>query len=349
MPDLILYWRPFLSGFFLSIFFIFSILFWSKRVNLKNSSLRRGERHLHSVKVSRWGGVAVFLAFLLTVLFDPNLVITRDIGAILAGGSLIFFLGVWDDVWELKWTKQLFFQILAVVIFFIFGATAFNFLNFGTEFLYWREGIQILGIFLGIVWILILINAMNWLDGIDGISGGISLIACLTIFLLSLKPEVNQPPVGILSIALGASILGFLIFNFPPAKIMLGSGGVFLIGFVLAGLSVFAGAKVATALLILFIPILDFFGVIFKRWRKGKSIFDPDREHLHHKLLEIGWSQRKINWFFYAVTAGVALAALHTRDFQKVIILSLLAGGMTVFYFFVNQKRELTGDKKIKN
>lgn len=343
MPDLSLYWRPFLSGFFLSVFFIFLILFWNKRIIAKNFSLRKEDRHLHSARVSRWGGVAVYLAFLLTVLSDPKLIITRDIGAILAGGSLIFFLGVWDDFRELKWTRQLFFQILAVTVFFVFGAMTKDIFNFGGEFSQWREGWQILGILLGMVWILILINAMNWLDGIDGVSGGISLIACLTVFLLSLKPEVNQPPVGILSIALGASILGFLIFNFPPAKIMLGSGGVFLISFVLAGLSVFAGAKVATALLILFIPVLDFFGVIIKRWRAGKSIFYPDRGHLHHKLLAIGWSQRKINWFFYLVTAMVALIALNARDFQKVIILSVLVMGMTVFYFFINRKIKIGG------
>jgi UDP-GlcNAc:undecaprenyl-phosphate GlcNAc-1-phosphate transferase len=343
MPDLSLYWRPFLSGFFLSVFFIFLILFWNKRIIAKNFSLRKEDRHLHSARVSRWGGVAVYLAFLLTVLSDPKLIITRDIGAILAGGSLIFFLGVWDDFRELKWTRQLFFQILAVTVFFVFGAMTKDIFNFEGEFSQWREGWQILGILLGMVWILVLINAMNWLDGIDGVSGGISLIACLTVFLLSLKPEVNQPPVGILSIALGASILGFLIFNFPPAKIMLGSGGVFLISFVLAGLSVFAGAKVATALLILFIPVLDFFGVIIKRWRAGKSIFYPDRRHLHHKLLAIGWSQRKINWFFYLVTAMVALIALNTRDFQKVIILSVLVVGMTVFYFLIDKKIKIGG------
>ena len=342
MKNFELYLPSFLIAFSLSVFFIFLIKNWIIKANIDNLDQRKGDRHPHLSRISRFGGLAIFLAFLSAVSLDKHLVITQDISGLLFGGSLIFLLGLWDDMSELDWKKQIFFQVLAIGIIFAWGIKINYITNPWGDVFYFRDFPMILmGISIGLIWMLILINAMNWLDGIDGISGGIFFIGFLTIFFLSLKPEVNQPPVGILSIALAGAVLGFLIFNFPPARIMAGSNGVFFLGFMLSGISIFAGTKIATTLLILFIPMIDFFWVIGKRLKSGKSIFHPDREHLHHKLLDIGWSQKRINLFFYSITALVALVALNISGSEKGILVSFLIFGMFVFYCFINKKEKI--------
>jgi UDP-GlcNAc:undecaprenyl-phosphate GlcNAc-1-phosphate transferase len=191
----------------------------------------------------------------------------------------------------------------------------------------WMIGISFLA---GLVWILLLMNAMNWLDGIDGLSGGVTLIAVLTIFFLSLKAEVNQPPIAIIAMILVGSILGFLIFNFNPGKIMAGTAGSMFMGFSLAALAIFSGTKIATTLLVLVVPLVDFLWVIGERWKKGKSIFIADKNHLHYKLLELGWSQKKIVFSFFVITGLIAIIALNTRFIGKSITLVLSAIAMTL-------------------
>lgn len=342
MLNLDLYLAPFLLSFVSSVVLIFVIRFFYNGLALKGGKKREGDRHLHNVGVSRWGGIAIVISFLGVILLDENLVLTKDIGGILLGALVIFGVGLWDDLSEISWKKQLFFQILAISIIFIFGVRINHISNpLGDVILLDNFGEILLGILLAGIWAMILMNAMNWLDGMDGLSMGIYLIGIVSIFLLSLKPEVNQPPVGIITMALAGSILGFLLFNFPPAKIMLGSNGIFFVGFMLAGLSIFAGTKIATTLLILFIPLIDFFWVIFKRIKDKKSIFFADREHLHHKLMNIGWSQIKINMFFYGVTVVVAAIALNIRGLGKILMLAFLVLAMLLFYLFINKKEKL--------
>jgi UDP-GlcNAc:undecaprenyl-phosphate GlcNAc-1-phosphate transferase len=189
-----------------------------------------------------------------------------------------------------------------------------------------------------VVWIVLMMNSMNWLDGIDGLSGGITLIGSLTIFFLSLKPEVNQPPVAILAIVLAGSVLGFLAFNFNPSQVLAGTSGSLFMGFFLAVLAVFSGTKIATALLVMALPVIDFVWVIGERIRNKKSIFKPDRKHLHFKLLELGWSQKKINIFFYIITLAVAAIALNTRFIGKSITFFLVAVIMAVALLSIKNK-----------
>lgn len=342
MEKIILYLNPFLISFCLSIVFVSLINILSEKfIPFLGSNIRLGKRHIHQKNISRFGGLAIFCSFFLTIFINENLVITRDIVGIFAGGVVIFILGFCDDLWEIDWKKQIFFQILAISLIFA-GGVKINYSSLlGNDFLstsgFWG---LVLGFLIGLIWSLILINAMNWLDGMDGLSGGVYLIVLLAVFLLSLKPEVNQPPVGILSLSLAGGVLGFLIFNFPPAKIMIGSNGVFFVGFILAGMSIFAGMKIATTLMILFIPMADFFWVIGKRILLGKSIFSPDKEHLHHKLLNIGWSQRMIIVFFYLVTLVVTVVALNVRGFQKILMILFLFFAMWVFYVYINKRED---------
>lgn len=337
-----LYLTPFLIAFGTSVVLIMVIKYFSNRFFLANKKIREGNRHIHNNKVSRWGGIAIVISFLSVILLDKNLIITRDIAGILLGGLIVFGVGLWDDLREINWKIQFFFQSLAIILIFVFGVRMYSISNpLGDVILLDNLFKILLVILIATVWAIVLINAMNWLDGMDGLSMGVYLIGILAVFLLSLKPEVNQPPVGIITMALMGAILGFLIFNFPPAKIMAGSNGIFFVGFILAGLSIFAGTKIATTLLILFIPLIDFFWVILKRLRGGKSIFAADQEHLHHKLMKIGWSQWQINIFFYSITILVAVVALNIRGLGKILIMLWLVFLMLFFYRFISKKERL--------
>jgi UDP-GlcNAc:undecaprenyl-phosphate GlcNAc-1-phosphate transferase len=314
---------------------VFAMKFLEKKITCLNKK-RTEKRHLHNKKgrqVSRLGGVAIIVAFVVTIILDKNLLITKDIWGIIFGGFFILLVGFLDDLKEIGWKVQLFFQFIAVSLVFIFGARIHYITNPFGEAIQFDSDLKIaFGVLLAIIWSLVLINAMNWLDGIDGLSGGVALVGAMTIFLLSLKPEVNQPPVAIIAIALAGSLLAFLILNFYPAKIMAGTSGAFFMGFILASLSVFAGTKIATTLLVLIIPIIDFFWVIGRRIKLKKSIFEADREHLHHKLLDMGWSQRKISLFFYSITVSIALIALNIGASGKVALVALLI--LVAFLFF---------------
>jgi len=225
------------------------------------------------------------------------------------------------------------------ILIFIFGVRVEYITNPSGGLLFLNIGKYLLPSFVFVTaWILLMINSMNWVDGVDGLSGGVTLIGVLTIFFLSLKPEVNQPPVGIITMALAGSILGFLIFNFYPSRILAGTSGSMFFGFILATLAIFAGTKIATALLVMAVPIIDALWVIGERIRSGDSIFKSDNRHLHHKLLEIGWSPKRIVLFLYAVTFSIAIVAVNTRAIGKMITLALVVVIMISTLIFVNKK-----------
>jgi UDP-GlcNAc:undecaprenyl-phosphate GlcNAc-1-phosphate transferase len=162
------------------------------------------------------------------------------------------------------------------------------------------------------------------LDGMDGLVTGISTIAALVIFGLSLTPQVMQEQTAMLAITLAGSLLGFLILNFYPAKIFLGESGSTFTGFMLAVLAIVSGGKMAITLLVMGIPLLDMIWVIYKRIRSGRSPFSGDREHLHFKLLEVGLSQPQAVIFLYALSAIFGIAGLFLQSRGKLIALSIL-------------------------
>ncbi len=348
MLNFMQYLEAFLVSLMVSGWTIASFLRWSKNKEKRKrfilSEERKTKRHIHKRDVSRWGGVAIIFSFIIAILLNENLVISAPLWGMIWGSLIILVVGVWDDWREIDWRWQLFFQIVAVGLIFMFGAKIDYVSNPFGGVIYFNTPMKaILGTTLGIVWALILMNALNWLDGIDGLSGGVSFIATLTIFFLALKPEVNQPPVAIIAMAFAGGLLGFLLFNFYPAKIMAGTGGAFFMGFVLAGLSIFAGTKIATTLLVLTIPLLDFFWVIVGRLKSGKSIFQPDQSHLHHSLLKMGWSQRKITLFFYLITSLMAGLALSVSTTDKIVLVIFIAGCMLFVYGKIIRKNDENG------
>lgn len=333
------YILPFLVSFLLSVILIFLFGYFGKKIKWQG---RNSKRHIKKNNVSRLGGAAIIISFVVALVLDKNLVFSSELCGFIIASGLILIFGIIDDVKELFWKFQLFFQIVVSVLVFIFGVRIYfitNPLTGGVLNLDSEWGV-IFSIFLAIFWIILVMNAVNWIDGIDGLSGGISLIAVVTIFFLSLKPEVNQPPIAIITAALAGSVLGFLLFNFYPSRILAGTAGSMFMGFSLATLSIFSGAKIATSLLVLFVPIIDFFWVILLRIRQGRSVFLADNNHLHHRLLSLGWSQKKINGVFLGITALIAVVALNTSAMGKGVALLIFFIIMASSFLILNRKVE---------
>lgn len=291
---------PFLYSFIISVIAIFFLL-----RNLSRSHLDK----------KRLGGVAVIAVFVLILLLDKNLVITKPIAGILVGGLMILFLGLWDDLKNLSWKWQMLFQIIVALVAISFGVRSEFISNpFGGIILLTSP---IAYIILYTLYFILFVNSLNWLDGTDGLAGGVTLASLGTIFFLSFKPEVNQPAVAILCAIAGGAVLGFLVFNFNPSKILAGTSGAWFFGFILASLSIFAGAKIATVMMATLIPILDLARVVFERWRSGQSIFQKDRRHLHYLLLERGIGERKIFFLYFFASILIGTLALNLNGIGK--------------------------------
>ena len=323
------YFNPFLVAFLLTTVFIFLINLVARKLPWSG---RESARHIHPKNIHRIGGVVMVLVFNLLIMFNRELVYTPELVGFMLASVILMFVGVWDDFRELYWKTQLFFQFAVSVFIFIVGVRIYYITNpFSAGVINLDLGKTVLiSLALVIFWIMLVMNAINWLDGVDGLSGGITLISLCTIFFLSFRPEVNQPPIAIITAILIGTLLGFLVFNFNPAKVLAGTSGAMFMGLALAVLSIFSGAKIATAVLVLAIPLIDFIWVIGERIKKGKSIFLADKNHLHHKLLEIGWSQKKIALVYYAITLVIAVVALNTRTIGKSV--TLLAFGIIMFF-----------------
>jgi len=300
---------PFVYSFLLSVIAIWVLLRVKfLRLNLKN----------------RFGGVVVIAVFVLFILFDKNLVITKPIAGILIGGLLILFLGLWDDLKNLNWKWQLLFQIVVAIVVIGFGVKSDFIANpFGGIISLHNPAIYY---FFYILYFLIFLNSLNWLDGTDGLAGGVTLASLATIFFLSFKPEVNQPAVAILCAIAGGAVAGFLVFNFNPAKIMAGTSGAWFFGFILASLSIFAGAKIATVMMAALIPILDLARVIWERWRNGQSIFQKDHRHLHYLLFKAGVSEKKIFVFYFLASVLIGALALNLNGMGKLVMMGIVGG-----------------------
>ena len=305
-----------------------SVRRWAIRLDAVD---RPGHRRVNTSPIPRGGGVAVAAAFILVTLgllaanaaFDfvdvPFTVRIGDLVALLAGGALAAAFGVIDDYFDLRARWQFLFQLILAALAIWLGYQV-DFINnpFGSGIIFLDGPF---GIGFTVLWIAGMINSINFIDGLDGLSSGIGLIAVTTLGLISLSTQVGQPFVAILCFALGGALLGFLRWNFHPASIFVGTSGVMFLGYVLALLSILGTAKVAVALLVLGVPIIDAFWIIVRRLVQGRSPFSPDRGHLHHRLLDLGLSHRQTVVLIY----GICLA---------LSILAMLLTGVTQLYAF---------------
>ena len=300
-------------------------------------------RRVNTRPVPRGGGLAVAATFLAVagafLVANDRLGLVRgsgsvdpgELGALLAGGAAAALIGALDDYLQLRARWQLAGQVLLAL-----GAVALGisvgFVNnpFGPGSIRF-DGLYALAF--TVVWIVGMINSINFIDGLDGLSSGIGLIAAATLGLISLTTTIGQPFVAVLCFALAGALLGFLRWNFHPATIFAGTSGVMFLGYTLALLAILGTAKVAVALLVLGIPIIDTFWIIVRRIGSGRSPFTPDRGHIHHRLLDLGLSHRQAVLLIYAmcVVLGVLTFALSGTGQVYAFFGIVIGSGLVLF------------------
>ena len=281
-------------SYLLGVFIVPFVIDWSQKEGLVDLP---NERKIHKAPISRLGGVAIWLSTMLTFLFLVLLSYYPYgslLSGILLGGSLMFLLGLIDDIYNLDAKFKLVIQLSIATIVYLLGVkidTLFN--PFG-------EAIN-LGFFsypITILWIVGISNAVNFIDGVDGLAGSVITVNSVALALVAVAMAPAQPITALIAFILAGSMLAFLTFNFNPAKIFMGDSGALFSGFLLATLSiagVMKGATLAILLpfLVLAVPIMDITYSSLRRIMKGSSPFVADAEHIHHKLLKAGFSQKK--------------------------------------------------------
>jgi UDP-GlcNAc:undecaprenyl-phosphate GlcNAc-1-phosphate transferase len=279
-------------------------------------------RRVNTQPIARGGGVAVGIAFIGVSLVLTLLVASGSLGpgfsllsidqgtmtALLLGAALAVLIGLLDDVLNLRARWQLVSQLVLAIGAVLLGVNIDSIANpFGAGQI---PLTGIWGVAFTIFWIVGMINSINWIDGLDGLSSGIGLIAAFTLGLISLTfsaGELGQPYVALLCFALAGALLGFLRWNFHPASIFAGTSGVMLLGYSLAILSILGTAKIAVALLVLGVPIIDTFWSIVRRLATGSSPFTPDRGHVHHRLMDLGLTQTRAVLVIYGLSLVLAV------------------------------------------
>jgi UDP-GlcNAc:undecaprenyl-phosphate/decaprenyl-phosphate GlcNAc-1-phosphate transferase len=312
----------FFAIFFLSLLFSFVLTRY-----VRDFASRRGwvavpsqDRHLHASPLPRLGGVAIFISFSLSMIavaviaaYIPHLHAAfspRTLLTILVPASLVFLLGVYDDLYSVGPYVKFAVQGLAATMLFMGGLRILNIpVLFGEHDLPWPVGLAFT-----ILWVLAITNAFNLIDGLDGLAAGSALFSTLVVFVVTLLNGYSL--VTVMTIALAGAILGFLRYNFNPATIFLGDSGSLFIGFLLSALAL-AGAQKSPTIVAVAIPVVSF-GLpiletslsILRRLISGRPVFTADREHIHHKLLQHGLTHRQVVIVLYAVSAVFALLSL---------------------------------------
>jgi UDP-GlcNAc:undecaprenyl-phosphate GlcNAc-1-phosphate transferase len=282
-------------------------------------------RRVHKRIVARGGGIAIGFAFIsvsalmlalnqiagLHFVDEPEKVGLRQVTALLGGAALALGIGFLDDKYQLRARWQFLGQFalagLAVALGMVVTLLNVPFASNGT---FQLDGA--LAVVVTFIWIVGMINSMNFIDGLDGLSSGIALIAALTLGVISLGVGTGkiEPYVALYCFILAGALAGFLRWNFHPAKIFSGTSGIMFVGYTLAVLSILGAGKIAVALLVLGVPIIDTLWTVIRRIAAGRSPFAPDRGHIHHRLLDLGLSHRDTVLVIYGVCIVLAVMSL---------------------------------------
>lgn len=312
----------YLISFGIALLFSF-VLTWFVR----NVAMGRGwvappiqDRDLHDAPLPRLGGVPIFLSFLIAVgvaLFASSHFPTSNAGlsirtllTVLLPGTVIFFLGLYDDIYSLGPYTKFAVQSLAAAMLYAGGLGIRSLpVLFGMHHLDWYLGLPIT-----VLWVIGITNAFNLIDGLDGLAAGSALFSTFIVFVVAIFSGSSS--LSLLTIVLAGAILGFLRFNFNPATIFLGDCGSLFIGFMLSALALASSQKAPTAVAVAIpvvsfgLPILETALSVLRRLIGGRPVFIADREHIHHKLLQLGMSPRQVVVALYAVSAVFALLSL---------------------------------------
>jgi UDP-GlcNAc:undecaprenyl-phosphate GlcNAc-1-phosphate transferase len=310
-----------------------------------------GGRRKHSGAVPRTGGIALFASFMLAAMLSqflarllptpegPDLKELSRLAGVLLGSAFLFAVGLYDDRHELKAGPQYLAQLVASLIAIATLVFIERVMNPFTDrlfvFPWYLTGI------ITIVWITGMINTVNFLDGLDGLAAGVSAIVAAVLFIHMVR--VGQYSVSLLPLALLGSTLGFLPYNFYPARVFMGSTGSFFLGYAVATLSIVAGARMATVLLVLAVPILDVGWLILARLRHDQGVGEADRRHLHFRLLDLGLSQRQVvgAYCLLSVVFGALALSVSSRLFKlgALVVLGLVTAAVLALVAWVGERK----------
>ena len=314
---------------------------------VRNLALRRRwacpgvrARDVHSNPIPRVGGIAIYATFMLVLV--PYIVAERLLGvrlgfgyynsfAVVAPGCLMFVLGLIDDLHSLPPRLKFGVQVIAALLLFYGGVRIWAFPIVGGN----RELHGVISAILTVFWVLLISNAFNLIDGLDGLSAGSALFSTLIVFVVSLLS--GNLFVSIVTAALAGAILGFLRYNFNPATVFLGDSGSLFLGFMLSAVSLTGAEKGTTAVAVAIpivafgFPLLDTVLSVFRRYLSGQPLFGADREHIHHKLLKRGFTHKQAVVMLYGVSATlglISLLLLHPTSRSVGIVLVVLGIGI---------------------
>ena len=306
------------------------------------------ERRVHRRPIPRTGGIAVATTFVGVGVagllanhfleFAPPLRTVRapEVVALFAGVAVGGFIGYLDDRFELRARWQFVAQFVLAGIALAADIRIDRLPNpIGDQSIF--LGGSVIGNAAAVaattLWVVGMLNSANFIDGLDGLLAGVALIAVTTLGVISLVEVNPQPLVAVLCALLAGSLLGFLPYNFHPARVFIGTAGVFAVGYALAVLSVLGTAKVAVALLVLGVPVIDTFWIIIRRVAQGRSPFSADRGHFHHRLLDLGLTHRQAVLMIYGICGVLAVLslALSGRGQMSAFLVIVLAGGLALY------------------
>lgn len=303
----------------------------------------RDARRVHDHPIPRLGGLAIFLGFLLSVVLFAE--ITRQVQGILLGAVVVVIVGVIDDIVPLRAMIKLIVQILAALIA-VYHGVVINIVS--NPILTSASDLLVLGraaVPVTVIWIVGITNSVNLIDGLDGLAVGVSGISSMTMLIIALLvADVN---VAVIMAALAGACLGFIPYNFNPAKIFMGDTGALLLGYVLATVSVtglfkfYAIISFAVPFLVIGLPLFDTVFSIFRRLAKGQNPMSPDRGHFHHRLIDMGLSQKQAVAILYAISAILGLSAVvitTSGEVRAIIIIAAFLIACAIGYFLLGGK-----------
>ena len=286
-------------------------------------------RRVNTRPVPVMGGLAIYIAFVIGTILYNGILTTSQIGIII-GVTIIVIGGIIDDIKDLRPKYKLIIQVLAAVCLIVSGVKITVITNPFME-LYPYLSMGWINIPLTIIWIVGVTNAFNLIDGLDGLAAGIAFISSVTLMIVSILN--GRLEAAFLTAVLSGAILGFLPYNFNPASIFMGDTGSQLLGFLLAAISIEGAIKSATAFVIAVpilafgLPIYDTLFAMIRRKVNGKSIMQADRGHLHHRLLDMGLSQKQVVVIMYLISAvlgGIAIIAMQISTQRAYFLLTLV-------------------------
>jgi len=289
----------------------------------------KDDRRMHKKPIALMGGLAIICGFIISLVFDlatASNIITpgKELLGLVSGIAIIMVMGILDDTRTLKPWAKLSFQLVAAICTVAISGTRISLVTnpFGDD--KYIELSPYISIPLTIIWIVGITNAINLIDGLDGLAAGVSSISSLSLFFVTLLRADLDPAkavyIALITAALSGSTLGFLPFNFNPAKIFLGETGAAFLGFTLGVISIqgvmksYAAISIVIPLLVLGLPLFDTAFAIIRRLFRHKSIMQADRGHLHHRLIDMGLSQRQSVLILYTASASLGLCAIVLAD-----------------------------------